>query len=72
MPWMTRFALVTAAVGVAVTAALHPVTVPQRLHLDGVERSFLEFGDHGDRLVMRAVARPALVHWLSHLTDTNR
>jgi hypothetical protein len=45
---------------------------PQRLHLEGVERSFLEFGDHGDRLVMRAVARPALMDWLSHLTDTNR
>jgi hypothetical protein len=38
---------------------------PQRLHLGGLERSFLEFGDHGDRLVMRAVRRPAVAHWLS-------
>ena len=27
---------------------------PQRLHAGGAERSFLEFGEHGDRLVMRA------------------
>jgi hypothetical protein len=37
---------------------------PQRLQVGGLERSFLEFGDHGDRLVMRAVRRPAVVHWL--------
>ena len=37
---------------------------PQRLQAGGLERSFLEFGDHGDRLVMRAVLRPAFVHWL--------
>ncbi len=37
---------------------------PQRLQAGGLERSFLEFGDHGDRLVMRAVRRPAVVHWL--------
>ncbi len=30
---------------------------PQRLRAAGVERSFLELGEHGDRLVMRA--RPA-------------
>jgi hypothetical protein len=28
---------------------------PQRLRAAGVERSFLELGDHGDRLVFRAV-----------------
>lgn len=33
---------------------------PQRLLLGGAERSFLELGDHGDRLVMRVVRRPAL------------
>lgn len=27
---------------------------PQRLRAGGVERSFLDLGDHGDRLVMRA------------------
>jgi hypothetical protein len=27
---------------------------PQRLRAGGVERSFLEFGEHGDRLVLRA------------------
>jgi hypothetical protein len=43
---------------------------PQRLSLGGVERSFLEFGGHGDRLVMRAVGTPALAHWLTHLLDT--
>jgi hypothetical protein len=30
----------------------------QRLHAGGAERSFLEFGDHGDRLVMRAGRAP--------------
>ncbi len=39
--------------------------VPQRLRLGGLERSFLEFGEHGDRLVMRAASRPAAAHWLS-------
>jgi hypothetical protein len=38
---------------------------PQRILLGGLERSFLEFGDHGDRLVMRAVRKPAVVHWLT-------
>ena len=37
---------------------------PQRLVVGGRERSFLEFGDRGDRLVMRAVHRPALARWL--------
>ncbi len=37
---------------------------PQRLRLGAVERSFLEFGDHGDRLVMRAVRRPAALRHL--------
>ncbi len=31
----------------------------QRLRLGGADRSFLDFGGHGDRLVMRAVLRPA-------------
>ncbi len=44
---------------------------PQRLRLGSMERSFLEFGDHGDRLVMRAVRRSAIAHWLSaHVADT--
>jgi hypothetical protein len=43
---------------------------PQRLSVAGVERSFLEFGDHGDRLVMRAIVTPAVEHWLTHLLDT--
>lgn len=29
---------------------------PQRLKAGGVERSFLELGEHGDRLVLRAVS----------------
>jgi len=32
--------------------------VPQRLRAGGVERSFLELGDHGDRLVFRALRPP--------------
>jgi hypothetical protein len=40
---------------------------PQRLHLGRVEHSFLEFGEHGERLVLRAVRRPAAVPWLSAL-----
>ncbi len=31
---------------------------PQRLRAGGVERSFLELGDAGDRLVVRAAVRP--------------
>jgi hypothetical protein len=43
---------------------------PQRLLLGGAGHSFLEFGDHGDRLVMRAVRRPALAQVLSsHLAS---
>lgn len=34
---------------------------PQRLRLGGTERSFLELGAHGDRLVLRAVRTRALV-----------
>jgi hypothetical protein len=37
---------------------------PQRLELHGEERSFLELGDPGDRLVMRAARAPALAGWL--------
>jgi len=37
---------------------------PQRLRLGGAEQSFLELGDHGDRLVLRASREPAAVHWL--------
>lgn len=37
---------------------------PQRLRIAGVERSFLGIGDPGDRLVMRAVRRPALLKLL--------
>jgi hypothetical protein len=33
---------------------------PQSLRVGGVERSFLDFGDHGDRLVLRAARTPAL------------
>jgi hypothetical protein len=32
---------------------------PQRLRLGGAERSFLELGAHGDRLVLRALPAPA-------------
>ena len=44
---------------------------PQRLTLGGIERSFLEFGSHGDRLVVRAVGTPALAHWLSGILHTS-
>jgi hypothetical protein len=37
---------------------------PQRLRAGGVERSFLELGDPGDRLVMRAARRPAAAGWI--------
>ncbi len=37
---------------------------PQRLRIRGVERSFLELGEHGDRLVLRAARRPAVARWL--------
>jgi len=32
---------------------------PQRLRAGGVERSFLDLGDPGDRVVLRTVRRPA-------------
>lgn len=38
---------------------------PQRLQIRGVERSFLELGEHGDRLVMRADRRPLVARWLT-------
>lgn len=37
---------------------------PQRLAIDGAERSFLEFGDHGDRLRMGARETPVAL-WLA-------
>jgi len=37
----------------------------QSLRAGGAEHSFLEFGEHGDRLVLRAIRRPAVVHWLA-------
>jgi hypothetical protein len=40
---------------------------PQRLRLGGGERSFLELGEPGDRLVMRAARRPAAEGWLAAL-----
>jgi hypothetical protein len=46
--------------------------VPQRLRIDGVERSFLELGDPGDRLVMRAARRPAAAGWLPVLAGGTR
>ena len=38
---------------------------PQALRLGGRERSFLEFGDHGDRLVMQLASEPAVARWLA-------
>jgi len=38
---------------------------PQRLHVGRLEWSFLQLGDHGDRLVIRAIRRPALFAWLA-------
>jgi hypothetical protein len=45
---------------------------PQRLRAGGVERSFLELGEHGDRLVMRADRRPAAARWLDPLAAAAR
>jgi hypothetical protein len=45
---------------------------PQRLDLGGTERSFLELGDHGDRLVMRVARRPAVTGWLAVLAARAR
>ena len=41
---------------------------PQRLRVSGLERSFLDLGDHGDRLVMRASRRSAVARWIDRLT----
>ena len=40
---------------------------PQTLRLGGRERSFLELGDHGDRLVLRVAREPAAARWLATL-----
>jgi hypothetical protein len=40
---------------------------PQRLRVGGEERSFLDLGDHGDRLVLTASSSPALTRWLALL-----
>jgi hypothetical protein len=45
---------------------------PQRIRAGGVERSFLDLGGHGDRLVMRAVRRPAAAQWLDPLATAAR
>jgi hypothetical protein len=45
---------------------------PQRLLLGGSDRSFLELGDHGDRLVMRASREPAALQWVDWLRDRPR
>lgn len=37
--------------------------VPQRLRVRGATISFLEVGEHGDRLVLRAGRAPALLRW---------
>jgi hypothetical protein len=40
---------------------------PQRLRVAGEERSFLDIGDHGDRLVLTASRAPAVARWLALL-----
>jgi hypothetical protein len=40
---------------------------PQRLRVAGEERSFLDIGDHGDRLVLTASRAPAAARWLALL-----
>jgi len=40
---------------------------PQRLRVGGEERSFLELGDPGDRLVLSARRVPAAARWLARL-----
>lgn len=40
---------------------------PQRLRAGGAERSFLEVGDPGDRLILRARRGPVAARWLSGL-----
>ena len=41
------------------------VGIPQRFRIGALEGSFLELGDHGDRLVLRALRRPAAAQWFS-------
>jgi hypothetical protein len=38
---------------------------PQKLRAGGAERSFLDLGTHGDRLVMRAARTTVLARWLA-------
>jgi hypothetical protein len=46
---------------------------PQRLRVGDHELSFLELGDHGDRVVVRAVRAPALAAWVrAHLASRSR
>lgn len=40
---------------------------PQRLRVGGQERSFLDLGDHGDRLVLTASRGPAVTRWIALL-----
>jgi hypothetical protein len=40
---------------------------PQRLRVGGEERSFLDLGDHGDRLVLTATRGPAVTRWIARL-----
>lgn len=40
---------------------------PQRLRVAGAERSFLELGEHGDRIVFTAARAPAVARWLARL-----
>jgi hypothetical protein len=40
---------------------------PQKLRIGSAERSFLELGAHGDRLVMRGARTTALAEWLTHV-----
>lgn len=41
--------------------------VPQRLRVGDEERSFLELGAHGDRLVLTASRTPAVARWIALL-----
>ncbi len=40
---------------------------PQRLRAGGEERSFLDLGEHGDRLVLTASRAPAAARWIALL-----
>lgn len=40
---------------------------PQRLRVGDEERSFLDLGDHGDRLVLTATRSRALTRWIARL-----